>query len=180
MQWSISHVDVGPRTAVDAWGFNETRSIPTCETGFLPSAWLQTNHNNARTAASFPGTLTFSSLSLNLNIKRRSQDKGHKSKLAIGDGYKTAPEPLPSETKTGYSYTSKYSLRDVERRPVLCSFKRIEGGSAYQKNLLRKIRTPQNIRSPLEQTWSYHPCVYVHGFSLIGIVLRSLGVPETD
>jgi hypothetical protein len=34
-----------------------------------------------------------------------------------------------------------YSLRDVERRPVvLCSFKRIEGGSAYQKNLLRKIR----------------------------------------
>ena len=33
-----------------------------------------------------------------------------------------------------------YGLRDVERRPVLCSFKRIEGGSAYQKNLLRKIR----------------------------------------
>ena len=33
-----------------------------------------------------------------------------------------------------------YILRDVERRPVLCSFKRIEGGSAYQKNLLRKIR----------------------------------------
>jgi hypothetical protein len=27
----------------------------------------------------------------------------------------------------------KYSLRDVERRPVLCSFKRIGGGSAYQK-----------------------------------------------
>ena len=28
----------------------------------------------------------------------------------------------------------------MERRPVLCSFKRIEGGSSYQKNLLRKIR----------------------------------------
>ena len=27
-----------------------------------------------------------------------------------------------------------YSLRDVERRPVLCSFKRVvEGGSSYQK-----------------------------------------------
>ena len=35
---------------------------------------------------------------------------------------------------------SLHSLRDVERRPVLCSFKRIDGGSAYQKNLLRKIR----------------------------------------
>ena len=32
-----------------------------------------------------------------------------------------------------------YSLRDVERRPVLCSFKRIEGGLS-KKNLLRKIR----------------------------------------
>ena len=33
-------------------------------------------------------------------------------------------------------------LRNVERRPVLCFFKRIEGGSVYQKkkNLLRKIR----------------------------------------
>ena len=29
-------------------------------------------------------------------------------------------------------------MRDVERRPVLCSFKRNEGGSAYQKNLLKK------------------------------------------
>lgn len=41
-------------------------------------------------------------------------------------------------TNSNFEYS--YSLRDVERRPVLCSFKRIEGGSAYQKNLLRKIR----------------------------------------
>ena len=33
---------------------------------------------------------------------------------------------------------SIYSLRDVERRPVLCSFKCIEGGSAYQKRSLQK------------------------------------------
>ena len=32
----------------------------------------------------------------------------------------------------------QYSLRDVERRPVLCSFKRIEGGSAYQKKTFKK------------------------------------------
>ena len=31
------------------------------------------------------------------------------------------------------NFEYSYSLRDVERRPVLCSFKRIEGGSAYQK-----------------------------------------------
>ena len=47
-------------------------------------------------------------------------------------------EPLqrPLGTQT-YRYHT-YSLRDVERRPVLCSFKRIEGGSAYQKNSLKK------------------------------------------
>ena len=28
-----------------------------------------------------------------------------------------------------------YSLRDVERRPVLCSFKRIEGGLSKKKSL---------------------------------------------
>ena len=33
-----------------------------------------------------------------------------------------------------------YSLRNVERRPVLCFFKRIEGGSVYQKNLLGRAR----------------------------------------
>ena len=31
-----------------------------------------------------------------------------------------------------------YSLRYVERRPVLCSFKRIEVSSAYQKICLKK------------------------------------------
>ena len=33
-----------------------------------------------------------------------------------------------------------YSLRNVERRPVLCFFKRIEGGLFYQKNLLGRAR----------------------------------------
>ena len=33
-----------------------------------------------------------------------------------------------------------YSLRNVERRPVLCFFKRIEGGLFYQKNLLGGAR----------------------------------------
>ena len=31
------------------------------------------------------------------------------------------------------AFAVPYILRDVERRPVLCSFQRIEGGSAYQK-----------------------------------------------
>ena len=39
-----------------------------------------------------------------------------------------------------------YSLRDVERRPVLCSFKRIEGGSAYQKKTLKEN---PSLRPPL-------------------------------
>ena len=34
---------------------------------------------------------------------------------------------------TSLNITLPYSLRNVERRPVLCSFKRIEGGSAYQR-----------------------------------------------
>ena len=34
----------------------------------------------------------------------------------------------------------RYSLRNVERRPVLCFFKRIEGGLFYQKNLLGRAR----------------------------------------
>ena len=38
-----------------------------------------------------------------------------------------------------------YGLRDEERRPVLCSFKRIEGGSAYQKNLLRKSVSASSV-----------------------------------
>ena len=36
------------------------------------------------------------------------------------------------------SVSKIYSLRDVERRPVLCSFKRIEGG--LSKKSLKKIR----------------------------------------
>ena len=39
-----------------------------------------------------------------------------------------------------------YSLRDVERRPVLCSFKRIEGGSAYQKNSQEKSVSTSSTR----------------------------------
>ena len=42
--------------------------------------------------------------------------------------------------RQAFRQITEHSLRDVERRPVLCSFKRIEGGSAFQKNLLRKIR----------------------------------------
>ena len=46
----------------------------------------------------------------------------------------------------GSSRMFAYSSRDVERRPVLCSFARIEGSSAYQKKkyvpLLICNRTP--------------------------------------
>ena len=41
--------------------------------------------------------------------------------------------PVRVESSCYKQHVQKYSLRDVERRPVLCSFKRIEGGSAYQK-----------------------------------------------
>ena len=41
-----------------------------------------------------------------------------------------------------------YSLRNVERRPVLCFFKRIEGGLFYQKKSLRKS---PSLRPPLDR-----------------------------
>ena len=65
------------------------------------------------------------------------------------------PQVLAIMIRIGPSLLILYSLRDVERRPVLCSFKRIEGGSAYQKNLLRKIRLhPPLVRGLTAQ----HPC----------------------
>ena len=53
-----------------------------------------------------------------------------------------------------------YSLRDVERRPVLCSFKRIEGGSAYQKK--KKILRKKNpsLHPPLVRGVTAHEALY--------------------
>ena len=51
----------------------------------------------------------------------------------------------------------RYSLRNVERRPVLCSFKRIEGGSVYQYTSLKK--NPP-LHPPLDRgLTARHPCV---------------------
>ena len=40
--------------------------------------------------------------------------------------------------RVGVNYRD--SLRNAERRPVLCFFKRIEGGSVYQKKFLGRAR----------------------------------------
>ena len=51
-----------------------------------------------------------------------------------------------------------YSLRNVERRPVLCFFKRIEGGLFYQKNKKKSLRKSPSLRPPLDRGFTArHP-----------------------
>ena len=47
-----------------------------------------------------------------------------------------------------------YSLRDVERRPVLCSFKRIEGGSFF-------YITPEPASSPPKSTSAFGMALFL-------------------
>ena len=82
-----------------------------------------------------------------------------------------------------YRCSIRCRMRDLERRPVLCSFKRIEGGSANQKNLLYKPHLHvhdafrQPYAAPVHFPMNFH---WSASISHVRITLPSLRHPSLD